>query len=70
MSTDEQIRFPASLVNRFRHRNLSQRWGQAFYDFAELHKSDRERDFCDRLYNEPDNDNARLMVAFRTDFNQ
>ena len=62
------MQFPKTRVMDFRHTNKAQRWGQAFYDYMELHKvtDPDEKVFCDKLYN-ADNDTAKMMVASRTD---
>ena len=63
------LTFPKSLVDRFKYRNSSLRYGQAFYLYAKLHKiCDRaDKDFCDKLFNEPNEDKAKNMIASRTD---
>ncbi len=64
--------FSQSEVDRFRHNNKSKRYGQDFYDFMKLHKITNPQDkmFCDRLYNEPDDDKAKAMIVSRTDKTQ
>lgn len=61
------ITFSASVVAQFRHSNKHQRWGQAFHDFMKLGRSSCDTNFCDRLYNEPNEDKAKAMVRSRTD---
>ena len=66
------LTFSQSQVAKFKHGNKHLRWGQAFHQFMKLEKITNEKDkaFCDRLYNEVDNDKARAMVTSRTDFTQ
>lgn len=62
------IKFPASQVKAFVHRNKALRWGQAFHQFMKLEKVEnaQDKEFCDRLYNAPD-EKAKAMVTSRTD---
>jgi hypothetical protein len=62
------ITFAKTLVDRFRHNNKSLRYGQAFYNYAKLHKVDhpQDKEFCDRLFN-ADDDKAKQMIISRTD---
>lgn len=65
------LMFPKSLTDKFRHNNKSLRLGQAFYNFAKLHKIKNTADklFCDRLFNESDDNKAKDMIISRTDKN-
>lgn len=63
------LMFPLSVVNKFTHANKSLRWGQAFHQYMKLEKCVQDKNFCDKLYNEPDNHKAINMVASRTDHN-
>jgi len=62
--------FSKSEVDRFKHRNKSLRWDQAFYAYMKLYKKTNEADkrFCDRLYN-TDEEKAKAMVVSRLDCN-
>lgn len=62
--------FPKSLVDNFRHNNKGKRYGQAFYDFAKLHRvKGEDRYFCNKLYNEENEQKVKNMINSRTDFN-
>lgn len=69
-SSNGQLVFSASVVAQFRHANRALRWGQAFHQFMKLDRCTTDRSFCDRLYNETDEQKARDMVRSRTDHNQ
>lgn len=60
------LTFSQSMVNSFRRSNPHLRWGQEFYDFMKLDKTNTDREFCDKLYNEADDERAKNMVALRT----
>lgn len=66
------LTFTKSEVLQFRHINKEQRWGQAFYNHFKLHKitNTQDKEYCDRLYNEPDENKAKAMVSNRTDQTQ
>lgn len=57
---------PASRLAQFRHTDKNLRWGQAFYLFMELGKCVQDRDFCDKLFNAPD-DVAKNLVRLHID---
>lgn len=63
------ITFPNTQYKKFNHANASLRWGQAFYNFMKLHKvtNPQDKEFCDRIYNEADDNRARMMVISRLD---
>ncbi len=61
------LSFPKSLFDRFRHANKNLRWGQAFHQFMKLEKCQQDKNFCDRLYNEVDEEKAKAMVISRLD---
>lgn len=61
------LTFPKSAVERFRHRNLALRYGQAFHQHMKLEKVvGADKAFCDKLYN-ADEAIARAMIASRID---
>lgn len=69
MSDSVTLTFPLTRVKQFRHDPFSgQRYGQGFFDFMKLDKCVQDRDFCSKLYN-ADDDEARKMIAERTDHN-
>lgn len=64
------LTFPKSIVDKFKHRNLALRYGQAFHGFFKLEKiKGQDKDFCDRLYN-ADDAKAKAMIQSRIDRNQ
>jgi len=66
------LTFSKSEVAAFRHLNKGKRWGQAFYDHFKLGKvsNPQDKEFCDRLFNEPNDTKAKAMVQGRTDQTQ
>ncbi len=62
------LTFPRSRVDGFKHTNKHLRWGQAFYQYMQLHKCQQDYMFCQRLYNAPD-EVAQAMVKERIDEN-
>lgn len=64
--------FSKSQVETFRHNNnKSLRWGQAFHQHFKLEKvTGLDKGFCDRLYNEPNDQRAKALVQGRTDNSQ
>lgn len=61
------LTFPKSTFDQFRHTNKHLRWGQAFHQFMKLEKCTQDKNFCDRLYNEPSEEKAKAMVISRLD---
>lgn len=65
------IRFSKSEVDRFTHTNPHLRYGQAFHQYMKLEKvTGSDKQFCDRLYNESDENVAKKMIESRTDHTQ
>lgn len=62
------LMFTKEEVSRFKHNNKSLRWGQAFHSHFKLHKvqNQQDKEYCDRLYNEPNEQKAKAMVQGRT----
>lgn len=65
------IMFPISQVVRFKYKHKSLRYGQAFHNFMKLHKvtNPQDKEFCDRLWNERNDEKAKAMIISRTDRN-
>lgn len=61
------LTFPKSTFDQFRHANKNLRWGQAFHGFMKLDKCTQDKTFCDRLYNELNEEKAKAMVISRLD---
>lgn len=58
-----QFTIPKSRYDEFRHDNKFLRWGQAFHQYLCLEKiTSSDRLWCDKLYNEADNEKAKAMV--------
>lgn len=65
------LTFSKSEVENFVHRNTSKRWGQAFHQHFKLERvTGQDKSFCDRLYNETNDERAKAMVISRTDQTQ
>lgn len=65
------IRFSKSEVDRFTHTNPHLRYGQAFHQYMKLEKvTGSDKQFCDQLYNEPDEHAAKKMIESRIDYSQ
>ena len=66
------LTFSKSEVAKFRHNNKALRWGQAFHQYFKLEKvtHPQDKEFCDRLYNEANEQRAKAMVQGRTDQTQ
>lgn len=63
------LMFSKSLVDGFKHRNKTLRYGQALHQYAKLEKvTGQDKNFCDRLY-EADEEKAKSMIASRLDRN-
>lgn len=66
-----QITFSKSEVEKFKHNNKHLRWGQAFHQHFKLERvTGQDKSFCDRLYNETNDERAKAMVISRTDQTQ
>ncbi len=63
------IMFPKSRVSAFRHANKALRYGQAFFNFMKLEKvtNPQDKQFCNRIYTEPDESKVRQWIASRID---
>lgn len=63
---------PHSLFQRFTRTNKHLRWGQEFHGFAKLEKLNDPEDvhWADKLYNEPDECEAKGMVYAKIDYQQ
>lgn len=65
------LTFSKSEVDKFKHGNKALRWGQAFHQHFKLEKvTGQDKNYCDRIYNEPDEQKARALVQGRTDQTQ
>ena len=65
------IMFPKSRVIQFKHNNKHLRYGQAFHNYMKLHKvhNTQDKEFCDRLWAETNDEKAKAMIISRTDPN-
>lgn len=61
------LTFTASSVKNFKHTDKNLRWGQAFHQYMKLNMVNSDLEFCNKLYNEPDDKVAKQMVKDRTD---
>ena len=65
------LTFSATVVSQFKHSNPHLRYGQAFHSYMKLDRvTGADLDFCDKLYQEPNEELAKAMIFSRTDLTQ
>lgn len=69
---DGVVTFHQSAVNKFRHTNPKQRWGEAFYHHMQLQHITTQpaKDYCERIYLEISTISTKAMVTARLDPNK
>lgn len=70
MTIQTTLSIPNSRVQEFfsKPHNTGLRLGQAFHSFMKLDKCIADQQFCDKLYNEPDDAKAREIINSITDY--
>lgn len=65
------IMLPKTTVDKFVHRNKALRYGQAFHQYMKLEKVTQPQDkvYCDRIYNEPNEEVVKAWIRSRLDYN-